>query len=261
MTSQNFEILNACRRGDPKAIASVIDHTLGKNNIRSKVLINNEVIIIQLQSEKAANKEKLSNWLRSLLTRLAIQSVNECHIKFTSSTPVGTDWIQKFRFNELEDGCIEKASDQLKQVTSSVSRVSKNSLKLIPDQSNQTKPISKKGKLKAISVLVLTGFSGIIFFHIWSEYLGASSQENTALNEYLETLMPYERDLVAMSRRHCSPEYSTSQIVQDLSRCPEFEESFDDFCADYSNEKVCRAKTLEVFCKDEPDDVLCMSDL
>jgi len=260
MNSQNPEIFNSCKQGDAKAISSVLNQTLSKNSIRSRILLQDKIIKIQLSSDKTINKDKLVNWLKDLLEKLSINNINECHVDFFSPTENRRKWSDSFNLTTSKLHCYDKE----KVAEFNANPKKKIQKKSVPTK-NKAEENNKKSnhilskKIAAVSsVLLLTVLAGGIFTYIWDEYISSSSRENEVLNEYLDSLMPYERELAAISVRHCSEDYSSIQIVQNPSLCPKFEEAFNQFCGKYSNEKVCRSASLEDFCEEQSNDVLCL---
>jgi len=75
MARLNDEILEACRRGDLKAISLVIYKTLEKNNIWSVILLEDRVLNIHLESKSNVNKEKIINWLKNFLEKLELDGI------------------------------------------------------------------------------------------------------------------------------------------------------------------------------------------
>lgn len=268
MSRSNDEILDACKRGDLKAISLVIYKTLEKNNIWSAILVEDGVLNIHLESKSNVNKDKIIDWLKNFLGKLEIKQIKECHVDFSGNGIEQSDWAESFSLSSdsSKDDVATKESKEVVEV-----KVPTHSKKITPDAAQQksnvyqkhgkkesiTKSASSKSKVTAIlSRVVLVSIVGAVFF-MGSRFIYQKDRENPILSDYLEDIMPSRRNVVGGSKNLCTRDYSISQIIQDPSLCPIFDEDLKRFCDNYPDDGVCRARSLEEFCRKNPYDVIC----
>lgn len=267
MARSNDEILEACRRGDLKAISLVIYKTLEKNNIWSAILLEDGILNIHLESKSNVNKEKIISWLKNFLGKLEIKQIKECHVDFSSSGIEQSDWTESFSLSSDSSGddvdtkeseVVEvKVPAHGKKITSDAVQQKSNVYQTHEKKGSITKSTSSRSNVKTVlSGVVLVSVVGAIFF-VGTRFIYQKDRENPVLSDFLEDMMPYRRDVVGGSKNLCTRDYTVSQIIQDPSLCPIFDEDLENFCDDYPEDGACHASSLEEFCRENPYDVIC----
>ena len=108
------EILKLARRGDPQAIAAVINKSLETKGISAKTDLNGGCLTIVLESEKTVSEAPIVEFIQSGILRLAPENITRIIIRSRMAGKSTDSWRNAFALD------LKQGSSQPPQVVSKV---------------------------------------------------------------------------------------------------------------------------------------------